>query len=206
MENYGTEFFRKYSDVLEDISEKTDMQIVVEHVSAIAIDEGEAEIAAVTAALRKLANTGEGRQWAQQQGLDPDNMTDMDIRNKVIVPMGHGAADLAQYSEPHVDMGKTRQAIAALNTPVVGSFAAPSIASAMPSGRQRTTGAQGIRPATVDVDVSTGDVNTALSVLNDLSAEFPVARDLFDRGRFKDAIAQIYRRMAQGDSSTPQYQ
>jgi hypothetical protein len=58
----------------------------------------------------------------------------------------------------------------------------------------------------VPVDVSVGDVNTAMSVLNDLSAKFPVARDLFNQGRFKDAVAQIYRRMAQGDSSTPQHQ
>jgi hypothetical protein len=205
MENYGTEFFRKYNDVLEDISEKTDMQIVVEHVSAIAIDEGEAEIAAVVDALRKLGSTGEGRQWAAHQGLpDPDEMTDTDIRNKIIVPMGRGGARLAQYSEPHVDMDKTKAAIAALNTPIVGGIAAGTIASQVPRGRQQTMGARGIRPTTIDVDVSAGDVNLAKGVLNDLSAKFPRARELFNAGRFKDAIAQIYQRMAQGDPHTPQ--
>ena len=204
MENYGTEFFRKYNDVLEGISEKTDMQIVVEHVSAIAIDEGEAEIQAVVNALRKLGSTGEGQQWAQQQGLDPNTMTDLDIRNKIIVPMGRGGAQLAQYSEPHVDMRRTGQAISALDIPIVGGIAAGEIASQAPRGRQRTMGAPGIRPTTIDVDVSAGDVNLAKGVLDDLSAQFPRARELFNAGRFKDAIAQIYRRMAQGDPNTPQ--
>ena len=81
--SYGGDFFRKFKDTLEEISQKTDMHIIVEHVSAIALDEGEAEIAAVVDAIRKLGSTGEGKQWAAAQGLDIYNMSDKDIRNKI---------------------------------------------------------------------------------------------------------------------------
>tara|TARA_R100000008_G_C3576611_1_gene165678 strand:+ start:1211 stop:1816 length:606 start_codon:yes stop_codon:yes gene_type:complete len=198
---YDGNFFRKYSDILEDISQKSDMQIIVEHVSAIAIDEGEEEIAAVTAALRKLASTGEGRQWAQQQGLDPDNMTDMDIRNKVIVPMGHGAASLAGDAERQIDPKQFQDIMSNLGLVKM----APGVAAGtVPKGQIGLIGAQGIRPSTVDVDVSGGDVSTVMSVLDNLSATFPKARQMFNQGRFKDAMAQIYRRMAQDDPHTPQ--
>jgi len=82
---------------------------------------------------------------------------------------------------------------------------APGVAAGtVPKGQIGLIGAQGIRPSTVDVDVSGGDVSTVMSVLDNLSATFPKARQMFNQGRFKDAMAQIYRRMAQDDPHTPQ--
>jgi len=204
MKNYGVDFFRNYSDLLEGISEKSDMQIVIEHVSAVALDEGEQEIQAVVNALRKLGDTGEGQQWAAAQGLNPSDMSDDDIRNQVIAPMGRGAARLARGAQGRVNMGQVKQGINALNTPVIGAFAKGQIAKQVPSGKVRTFGSGNIRPATVDVDVSSGDIDTVMDVLNNLSSEFPRAREMFDQGRFKDALSQVYRRMAKGDADTPQ--
>ena len=203
--SYGGDFFRKYKDTLEEISQKTDMHIIVEHVSAIALDEGEAEIAAVVDAIRKLGSTGEGKQWAAAQGLDIYNMSDKEIRNKIIAPMGRGAASmLSQIPRGSVDMAQVNKGLDALDTPVVGAFAKDHIASQAPKGRFRSSGAAGINPADVDVDISGYDVDKAKEVIDSLSAKFPKAREMFDKGRFRDALSQVYRRMAQGDASTPQ--
>lgn len=205
MSEYGSNFFRKFKDTLEEISQKTDMHIIVEHVSAIALDEGEAEIAAVVDAIRKLGSTGEGKQWAAAQGLDIYSMSDRDIRNKIIAPMGRGAASmLSQLPRGSVNMDQVNKGLDALNTPVVGAFAKDHIASRAPKGRFRSSGAAGINPADVDVDISGYDVDKAKEVIDNLSDKFPKAREMFDQGRFRDALSQVYRRMAQGDASTPQ--
>jgi hypothetical protein len=203
--SYGGDFFRKYKDTLEEISQKTDMHIIVEHVSAVALDEGPEEIAAVINAIRKLGRTGEGKQWAAAQGLDIDSMSDRDIRNKIIVPMGRGAASmLSQIPRGSIDMSQVKKGLDALDTRFVGSYAKDHIASQAPKGRFRSSGAAGIKPADIDVDISGYDIDKAKEVLDNLSAKFPKAREMFDQGRFRDALSQVYRRMAKDDPSTPQ--
>jgi hypothetical protein len=195
-ESYGADFFKTVKSIFENISTKQSaMQIILEDIALIALDEGPDEIATVSNAIRKLATTGEGKQWLASQGLDINNMSDDDIVNKIVAPMGRGAYKLAGQAERNVDPKQLGQAVGAADNPLI-RLVPGAIAGAIPKGPAYTPGAQGINPSKIDLDISSGDVSTFLSVYDSLKDKFPKAASSLRSGNFQDALAQLYDRMA----------
>ena len=195
-ESYGADFFKTVKSIFEGISEtQSAMQIILEDIALIALDEGPDEIATVSDAIRKLATTGEGKQWLASQGLDISNMSDDDIVSNIVAPMGRGAYNLAGQAQRNIDPKQLGQAAAAADNPLT-RLVPGAIAGAIPKGPGYTPGAQGIKPSKIDIDISPGDVRTFLSVYDSLKDKFPKAASSLRSGNFQDALAQLYDRMA----------
>ena len=153
----------------------------------IFIIENDKAIQAVVDSIRKLGTeTDEGRQIARRIfGKDPEDVTDQEVFNKIIVPGYDGVGPFA----PEVNRQIKTTSPDKLDS--LGSLpgAKATMAAALPKGRVNTP----VGP--VDLDVSAGDLGVVQDIYQKLGQQFPKAKQKLNRGDVMGALRQVYDRM-----------
>ena len=187
-------------DSLNALAQKLRNDSTIKEQMETFLNEGPEEKKAVVDAIRKLGTTDEVRQWMGQQGHNLDNMSDDEVVSNIIRPY-YKAAMMGgiQAKRMGIDPKKIDSLVSqAKNMLPLAGLA--QLVGYKPSvglrGKVTTPGLDKVRPAVIDVDPSASDVQTAVDVYDKLRGNFPKAADMFDQGEYKNAIYQIYKRMA----------